>query len=351
MNYLRPIFSAQKIIQTRTSLQQPAQKAWRNVWVMARALCLYRCWDMQDIPTAERASALKLLIEQWSPFASTRYFVAWQGTAAQVWCWDEARRLAQASELAVSAQSVLPEAVYYARPEGDTLRLCETLDGYEAQYWKDGILLASHWWQQLPDVTQWSLFHRSNSLQPTTSVAQVTAQVLLEQPWQQAMFWRQWLELGYEPVLVNAALVIIVILFSWQFGVLWKLQQLNAEAEAQIATLSAKVGSLLDTRNRAVEQFDRLQALQGLRDAPRQLPLMQQVTQALQDNNLKMLGWRASAGRIEFTLQGEGINASDLVTRFTALQRFTDITTDVRERDNAIVINMQVNPTEVQSAN
>ena len=66
------------------------------------------------------------------------------------------------------------------------LRHVQCFDGSEGQYWIDGLMVASRWWQAPPDDAEWTRFQRAAGVPPeaaleTAGVAETLPE--LQRPW------------------------------------------------------------------------------------------------------------------------------------------------------------------------
>ena len=58
------------------------------------------------------------------------------------------------------------------------LRHVRTLDGSEAQWWGDGLMLASRWWPKPPSESEWRQFRRAASIPPAAAAVPSHAETL-----------------------------------------------------------------------------------------------------------------------------------------------------------------------------
>jgi len=343
LKVLQQISSPRRLLQTQAKLSVPDQKALRSVWLVARSLCLYRCWDMHDVPVPERENAIQLAIQQWSPFKQTGHFIAWVNSFAQVWCWDEGLRQSCANDADIQCRTILPETIYTSSAEDTGFCLRATAEGNEGQYWEEGVLRASHWWPEQPLEDQWTWFQRSVGKVPETSIPLLENHELNEAPWKQARLWRQWVSHGYEPLLVKLFAALLIIGFTWQLTTLWKLNDYNKVLQNEISQLSKGVGALLDARNAAIIDHERLQSIQQLAKNPKQLLLMKNIIKAMPDQETtKLVSWNSTGSRLQIVLQGDALNASNIIKAYESLPAFSEVVTEVQSRPTQLLIGMKV---------
>jgi hypothetical protein len=120
--------------------------------VLSRALCRFRFYRApQALSGANLAKAARVYAEAHAPFANTGTLILRAKGGAGVWYWDAGKLAAHEPTREVS-----PESVW--RGAGDGWRVVTCAEGYEAQYWEDGSLLASTWRRQAFSPAQWSAF-------------------------------------------------------------------------------------------------------------------------------------------------------------------------------------------------
>ena len=136
--------------------------------LVARSLMLYRYIHLEGVPGTRRTAAIRAQLRAWSPFgeadADTTYRV-WQFPhGAGIFAWDSARmreRLQAATAAAQRRLDLVPETPFAAPPAtGQGLRLIRGIDGFEAQQWSAGSLIASRAFEERPDEAEWVNFQR-----------------------------------------------------------------------------------------------------------------------------------------------------------------------------------------------
>ncbi|MFZ1642867.1 MAG: hypothetical protein WAV07_15820, partial [Candidatus Contendobacter sp.] len=177
------LFSPRRLLQRPNDLDEAGGGYGGCEWVLARGLCRFRCFELGAVPARDRASALHVQIRQWNPFPVAGDYIVWRGEQALVWLWDGERQRQAMTEAGIRGARVLPETVLHPPPGADGPRLVRCLDGVEGQYWREGRLLASHWWPEAPTAAAWQHFQRGNGGIVQTEPPAAETVSLLARPW------------------------------------------------------------------------------------------------------------------------------------------------------------------------
>jgi hypothetical protein len=141
----------------------PTLSPWsRALILLPRSRCRLRWFRLQGIPAPERLAALRLQTEAWRPFERTGARLVVLGEQGLAVAWDDAafHQDALAAGLPVERCQLLPET--FAQAAGaDGLRLIRGVEGFEAQQWQGGQLVASRWWPQALREADWREFVRA----------------------------------------------------------------------------------------------------------------------------------------------------------------------------------------------
>lgn len=103
------------------------------------------------------ANAARLFAEVVAPFPSTESAIYLTPTGAVVICWDAARISALLPKpMRYNAKAIIPETALHVPSEGWRQVAC--VEGFEAQFWRAGILIASTWRRQPLSRSEWIAF-------------------------------------------------------------------------------------------------------------------------------------------------------------------------------------------------
>ena len=123
--------------------------------VLSRALCRHKPFRAAPgLTRAQVARAARTYAEAHAPFVETGSLVLRTLQGAAIWYWDKAQLATLGAGSA--GDKVSPESVW--RTGGDGWRILACAEGFEAQYWEDGGLIASSWRREPFTREQWAAF-------------------------------------------------------------------------------------------------------------------------------------------------------------------------------------------------
>jgi hypothetical protein len=276
-------------------------------WVLARALCRFRRFELQAVPKAQQAQALDLDISHWSPHRRTGRAIILKEGVAHVWIWDaEVVEAAQrAHNIDPRHARVIPETIL--RPAFDEGgRLLQSLQGYEGQIWRGGQLLHSAWWPGLPDADAWRNFQRDASLPPAAQQAQTPQpQVLawLPQPWAKPARAMAPAGLpGFQGLIIGAGIFILLAASFWYGAQNYQLTQARAALEQEQQAAQAAAEQVLTMRGEALERMAKVEAFRSLDPYPDSLTLMARIAELIPAGIATLRDWEYENGRLKFVL-------------------------------------------------
>ena len=131
----------------------------RPVVLIARDLCAFARFDTAALPRARRRQAARLHARVASPYVVSGAALVKAGADFGVWWWDlEQIGPMLAARYPRGIPSIRPETL--AQPIGSDWRIVRLQNGYEAQLWSAGALLASAWRKVRFDGPAWTAFTR-----------------------------------------------------------------------------------------------------------------------------------------------------------------------------------------------
>lgn len=266
-----------------------------NDLVLSRALCRFRLYRAPpNLNRRQFALAARAFAEAHAPFADTDMLLLRSGTDVAIWYWDRAKLAPHAP-----VRQASPESVW--RTPGDGWAIVACVEGYEAQYWEAGSLVASTWRRQPFAAAQWAAF--------TLSVDQPTRPAPAEPPtpagaamddagWRGRMIkeplgWRD-----AERISVTVAICALTV------AALFTGQALRSERIASDETARAEAieHSLREDRNvaRAREQLRLLRDYQAVANGAPALLAAAEAHEVLSRFGLRASTWRAGAEGVSF---------------------------------------------------
>jgi hypothetical protein len=129
-----------------------------RVYLLARELCAFQLFEANALPRSRRRQAALLFARTAAPYVASGIALGQVGSDFGVWWWDLDRLLSRVPSLATARFFVRPETM--AQPTGDGWRIVRVSQGYEAQLWAHGGLVASAWRRQPFDPASWGAFVR-----------------------------------------------------------------------------------------------------------------------------------------------------------------------------------------------
>lgn len=293
--------------------------------LVGRDYCQYACLNLEHVPRAKRERALKNQIDLLSAWADVQYSVAWQNGYAQVWFWNGQEiedLLDQNAEVLVRRSSLykptfLSEVMYWIKPDCMGLHLFKAYQGYDLQYWDNGLLRGSQWYAHLPSTQQLQRFSRSQGLSSTV------AGVTLNQPVQGNILWdgvisSAWGHFFERRSQIAVGLVALsLLIMSLQFTAVarWYWEESNLEKQTNELSLSAN--ELINARNQA--RLARAEAikLHQLLSMPNPLASQLAVFKYLPaDLKLSLQTWERNINQVDMTISGNIPDTLSLVRAF-----------------------------------
>ena len=232
--------------------------------VVARSALRIKHLDLSNLPASEQLNAARLQALVWSPFDQTELRFLIQSGQALLMAWD-ARALAdhaQAQGLSSERWTLVPEIMLCTPMPTQGVRLLQGIDGVEGQVWRNGMLLATRWWPELPSLALWHHFLRASGqaelLAEPGSVPEVIRPVWLRRPW--AALRQPKEDTGAsaraERLLVAGVALVALAATAGQLRQAWDQRQLGLAMQAERDSLVAGVAPVLADRSQALALAD-----------------------------------------------------------------------------------------------
>lgn len=131
----------------------------RPVLLIARDLCAFSRFETAALPKSRRRQAARLHARVASPYVVSGAALVKAGADFGVWWWNLDQLAPQvAARYPRGGAAIRPETL--AQPIGEGWRIVRLQNGYEAQFWNNGALIASAWRKQRFDEPAWAAFTR-----------------------------------------------------------------------------------------------------------------------------------------------------------------------------------------------
>ncbi|MEY3220941.1 MAG: hypothetical protein RIT27_2298 [Pseudomonadota bacterium] len=335
----KPLFLPRRYQQRLADIIPPTHGNGRREWVISRALCHYRCFDLREIPVNRRDAVLQTHIQQWNPFPEGSSFSVWKQGVAQTWVWDSSKiETAQLEQNLKNAYSI-PETLFRSTLENG-VQLLKCFDGIEGQIWRDNILIASRWWTQLPEIKEWQTFLRAyNATEFTDTPLQDSP--FLEKPWGKARSAFRSSGLLQERWLIAVLAVISISAFMWEGIFIYKWYSAYINLQTEIAELNDKANPILAAKTQTINEQKHIERLLGLNVYPNNLEIMAKIVEKL-PQMIKIIDWHYQTGEVSFTIEGAPLEPSYYVSTYQTIPLFSDVKSSSKMA-NQLTISMKVN--------
>ena len=313
-------------------------------WVLARNYCAYTVLDGSAVPPRKRRGFVDMAVSRWSPFADAQSHVEWVGDRAMVWAWSRSRALAGPDETQLPPpRRTWPESLFRGQPRLEGEELVALDEGIEARAWRDGVMTASRWWAEAPDLQEWNEFRRGAGLPPATALPEQSSYPLSDRPWtaQKAIglgeafgHYRNYLAMAVVAIGVAALSALLV-------GVL-ALKVSNWQLDEDIAAHEQALEKIIDARDRAQQGRAAIDARLDLRPPAGQVELLA-VVSGLMRGNWQLLEWKmADTQSLEVTAKMRNADPSAIVTAWEASKRFTAVTAEIGKQPDTVVVKARI---------
>ncbi len=342
-------FPVRRFLQSTEKIQTPTRRLGSGQWVLARPLYRFHLFDLAQVPAKNRNQALSLELVQWTPFARSEYYVGWSEQQALVWAWDadKINPAMVAQGVKRSSVSVLPETVLHPPlPAGLCLTRCQ--EGFEGQFWRNGLLNNSRWWPQAPSADEWLMFQRDAGLAPDTQQSQLPAprvSQLRDRPWLAESGAQGGSALQMERLAMALAALALLVPTLWFGTGLYKVQSALDVLSVQKAQLQSQATPIALARSDALDRASRIASLRNLAPYPEQLLLMGKVSQVLPRDNSFLKDWDFQNGQLKFTVSAQAeVSSTNLIGALQQTGAFSDVKALPGRDPKNVTFQMQVTP-------
>lgn len=334
-------------MQTAENVILPSDLTTRAQWVVARNLCLFKCFDINDLPAKNKLEALEVLVRRWVPYEHVGYHAIFKPNFAIVWAWDKSQVDSSVDELGVQVVSVLPESVYYPELEGSGGRWIESQDkGYIFQMWFDGALVVEKWFSSHPSTQKFDLFIRSIEVPSNMALSweqlseichsakKAGAMILLKSPWGAKNKNLSIVQnLPWEATSVLAVIACLALSYVWIMSSSLSIYSSLKEVSERVKSIETSVEPVLTARINAESENRRLKELIDLIDYPSQSYLIADVSELLLSFDLVLKEWSFQGARIELITEGK-VNTLGLVKKFEQFEWVKSVSVSGRRQQN-----------------
>lgn len=304
--------------------------------VLARNQCLYRFFPWFDVPKAERNNVLDLKIRQWTPWANARCWIVPDKIGAMVWAWQDEANTNFPSH-------TIPETLLQPR-RTQGLWVLNNQQGYELQYWDQGLLLHSLW-QDHPfsstEQIRWcELLGLSNS--PTNIIEQ---EELHPVPWANNTAKTTQNSLNTLKWGMALTSICIAALYAYWITDWYKWHKENTDLEQQYSSLLTSLRPIIEQRNLYDQATKKLNAIHDLASSQPHVQLFQYVLPALQQARCapcELIEWHYDSTVLELAVTAEKLEQKTLVEQLYKNPQFKKVSIPERSEKGQVGISIEL---------
>lgn len=319
----------------------------RSEWIVAREFCLFAVLDCAGVPLKKRAGFVAIAARRMAPFSDAEHHAVFAGNSAMLWIWPRAllQNGIEPPYARDEGDLVLPESLYRGAPAEDGVELVACSAGFEARYWKSGVLASSRWWPEAPTSAEWLGFARGAGLGECAMPQPLPASELAATPWSAPsgirFDSRRWQQAGVPALWLGACLMAAWYAYSLSSWVQSTLQ--TASIRRQIAELDSQLSAVLDARQNAQQDRQRIGQLLHLRTPIAQLRLMAEVDRLLGDKAAQLSEWEVRGrDQLRFTVVAGGSNPQALVESLQGSGFLYDVSASPGRESNQLTLQARV---------
>lgn len=334
-------FSPSRWLRGSDGLRQLSEGGNGQEWVLARGFCAYTVLDGAAVPARKRRGFVDMAVSRWSPFADPQSHVEWAGNRAMVWAWSRARALdsGDAQVPAVAPRRIVPESLFRGQPLADAQELVALEAGHEGRVWRDGVLVSSHWWPQLPPLQDWNEFRRGAGLAPADALPEPMPYPLAEHAWSapRGQGVAESFNQHRQKALLLAVAVAAALLATLLVGAL-ALKISIWQVDRQIAAQEQTLGRIIDAREHALQARAAIDAELALRPPAGQIELLALIGELI-PGQWQLQEWKMlDPETLQVTAKMPNGDPRAIVSALENSKRFSGVTADIGRQRDIIVI-------------
>lgn len=291
-------------------------------YLIGRDLCQYACIDLRNVQKAKRNQALVQKIKLLSSWGDPAFTVAWKDGWAQVWFWSESQvnEVLQNNGQDNSAKLYRPEffaeAMFWSKPAEGGLHLYKANHGVDAQYWKQGLLLASQWFPAMPSSSQLQRFTRAIGAGGAINAPMVNP-LLADKAWDGVSFSFFDHLFDRRSQILIYALAVSLLIASLQINSIIHWYKQVSSLEAQTEELARSAEPLLTARSSARNAKREAEEIATLFALPDPLAIQAAVQQVFPPElKVDLQTWERNIDQIDMQIGGDISDTLSLVRAF-----------------------------------
>lgn len=321
--------------------------------IVGRELCLYLPVDATQVPTKQRAGFIAIAVKRAAPFTDPAWDVSWSDGHASIWYWSMERVSDAVSSLPAKRIRYLAEPRFIGQRLDDGVDALALEEGFVARAWRQGRLVADRWWAEEPDPTTWSRFLRGAGFASDASIPAAQPASIQRTAWDAqrtgagSRLLGQFSASDWLMVPLLASCLIVGVLLGAMVRNALALTQLRAEVES----LTASAGQILDARSQAEDGLKRIEALLALRPAAQPSRMAASLAAVLDGQEWTIRSFALdSSGQMIATLELASVDPASLVRSLEGSGTFIDATVEIVPNSSQVVLRARVRGGDVQLA-
>lgn len=344
-NRLRHRFSPRRIRLGHNGIQPLSSgESGALVCLVGRELCLFLEVNAEKVPAKQRPAFVATSVRRNAPFPDPDFGLSWEGGHASIWYWSRSRAQGLLGNVP-SRVKYFPEALFIDRAHDDHVQLLALEAGIEGRVWRQGRLIASRWWPDVPEQSTWFSFLRGagHVVDATAGVPMAEHAMIAPEQWNASNVNQKLLlpELGpYLPRLILAFGLVVTVVLGWQIGSIIRAQIDSWRANAAAQDMDDTLRSILDARSNTDTYRAEIDQLLELRQSVPQNQLLAEYSRLATGKEWQIKLWRQPApDRLEVTLTMSNPDPELLVSNWEASPLFKDVSTQLSRQQNEVTIN------------
>jgi hypothetical protein len=301
-------------------------------WLVARSLCVCRAVEASGVKAGELDALLALQVREWAPFSDPEYYYLDMGNRLLVWAWDGELRRSRCREAGVRPDLVLPESV--VRPlqtsptEESELLLVPCWEGFEAREFRQGRLVQTRWWCELPSLAAWNRSRLLVDLPPLEALPEFSDTADSDS---HAAPLREMLIpfLRAESTLFVLLFALFLVAGAYQLSAIAYAAVSSSRVESRIEELNSAVTPVLAARDAAMGALDTIENISSLHAGPLQLQYLSDTLDRLaaeraRGRSIELVAWEYKPGAVVVSVEAEALSPAELLTIFEAVPWMTE---------------------------
>lgn len=298
--------------------------------IVPRKFLFFQHIDLSAVPRNLWNSVIQQRIRQLSPFSVVDHWQVVEGNSAQVWFWDRRKLSGFQESQELTSVPCIPENLFYS-PYDQGFRLQPCFEGWEMQYWHQGVLKQSRWLSALPceaDQQEFARILQAQLLLIDDKIEWVQgSRELLIRPWNEKPFWSKE-NLQQEKAVTTLALGFLLSMLLLQLGMTLGVIVKEAIATASTSHKQQSLKALVRQRDQALQEQEFNQVFSKYLALPSQLALVANVTSFLTDVPFVLLDWQYQQGQLTLLIQQDQPNPRVIIEQLSKSPLFINVRTE-----------------------